>query len=474
MAVAVDETRTEVTRKLCAFVAAGSLSKVPQDVVTRAKHLILDGLGCGLLSARLDWSRRAVAALRDLEGDGRATLWGWGHKVPPTTAALLNGTFVQGFELDDYHQYGPLHSEACVIPSVLATAEQIGPVTGARLLESVIYGFEIGPRVGIGMGGLDLVSDGWHCGAVYGVMASAAGAGKLRDLSVDAMEDAFGIAATQACGLMSAQYEAMVKRMHSGMAAKSGLLASALADAGFTGIKRVIERDYGGLAVTFSGGKRTPIERMCEGLGEDWEAGRISVKPPYSCMGGLHSSIDGARRLRERQGFEVGRIEKVRISVAHAMYHHAGWRLSPPATTIGAQMNLAYATAVALIDGAAFVPQFTPERMAADDIWNLIERTEVHWDEAIDQLGEDARWMSRVELSFNDGTCDAVEIRHPWGGRERPMLNSDVVEKFDRMTSLVMPESQREQLKSLVLNLENLDDVGEIVLLLAAPVKPPY
>jgi aconitate decarboxylase len=78
------------------------------------------------------------------------------------TAALLNGTFIQGFELDDYHPYGPLHSEACVLPAVLGTAEKIGGIDGKCLLESAALGFEIGPRIGMAMGGLQLVTRGWH------------------------------------------------------------------------------------------------------------------------------------------------------------------------------------------------------------------------------------------------------------------------------------------------------------------------
>lgn len=148
------------TRVLARFLARTTLADIPLDVIVRAKHLMLDGIGCGLLSAKLDWSQRAVAALHALDGDGRASVWGWAIKVPPMSAALLNGTFIQGFELDDYHPLGPLHSEACALPAVIATAEHLGGVDGKRLLESSILGFEVGPRIGMAMGGLQLVSRG--------------------------------------------------------------------------------------------------------------------------------------------------------------------------------------------------------------------------------------------------------------------------------------------------------------------------
>src|SRR5438034_1014480 len=92
----------QVTRSLCEHVMSLRLNDVPTDVRDRAKHLLLDGVGCGLLAARLPWSELAVAVLADLEGDGRASVWGWDTRVPPQCAALVNGTFIQGFELDDY------------------------------------------------------------------------------------------------------------------------------------------------------------------------------------------------------------------------------------------------------------------------------------------------------------------------------------------------------------------------------------
>ena len=44
---------------------------------------------------------------------------------------------------------------------------------------------------------------------------------------------------------MAAQFEAMCKRMHHGFSGRNGLYAAVLAAGGYTGIKRVFEREYG-------------------------------------------------------------------------------------------------------------------------------------------------------------------------------------------------------------------------------------
>jgi aconitate decarboxylase len=469
-------TQTEhgATRQLSRFLARTSFDDIPGDVISRTKHLILDGLGCGLLSAKLDWSIRAVESLRALDGNGAASVWGWGVKVPPMSAALLNGTFVQGFELDDYHSLGPLHSEACALPAVIGTAEHLGGINGKRLLEATVLGFEVGPRIGMAMGGLQLVSRGWHCGSVYGVLSGVAGAGKIRGLNEEQFEDAIGNAATQACGLMSAQFEAMVKRMHSGMAARSGVLAAALADAGFTGIKRVLERDFGGFAATFCGVDPFDLTRLTNGLGQQWEVLRISVKPPYSAMGGTHSAIEAAVKLRATPGFNVDRIKAIRIGTTEAMLHHGGFKLERPAAAIGAQMSHCYVVAVTLLDGSPSVPQFAPDRINSDDVWSLLERITAYNDKEIDSRGEDGRWGTRLVVTYVDGKTDEVEVEYPKGGAKYPLTNKEIVEKYDRLAALVTTKKHADDLKQIVLDLENCRDIAELSRLLSIDVASPF
>jgi aconitate decarboxylase len=462
------------TRELAGFLARTTLADMPAEVITRTKHLMLDGFGCGLLSAKLDWSRRAVETLHALDGDGPASVWGWKVKVPPMSAALLNGTFIQGFELDDYHPYGPLHSEACALPAVLGTAEQLGGINGKRLLESTVLGFEVGPRIGMAMGGLQLVSRGWHCGSVYGVLSGVAGAGKIRRLDENQFEDAIGTAATQACGLMSAQFEAMVKRMHSGMAARSGVLAAALAGAGFTGIKRVLERDFGGFVETFCGVDPFDLSRLTNGLGEQWEVMRIAVKPAYSAMAGTHSAIEGALKLRAMPGFSVNKIKEIRIGTTEAMLHHGGFKLERPATAIGAQMNHCYVVAVTLIDGSPSVPQFSPDRINSDDVWKLLGRISAYQDKEIDSRGEEGRWGTRLIATFTDGRTEEIEVKFPKGGAKFPLSNEEIVRKYDRLAALVMKSGHSAALKDMVLGLESLKDIGELSRLLSTDVSSPF
>lgn len=56
-----------VTGQLCNWLAELSLASIPDVVQTRAKYLLLDGIGCALVGAQLPWSRKAVEIVRALE-----------------------------------------------------------------------------------------------------------------------------------------------------------------------------------------------------------------------------------------------------------------------------------------------------------------------------------------------------------------------------------------------------------------------
>src|ERR1019366_6192936 len=117
---------------------------------------------------------------------------------------------------------------------------------------------------------------------------------------------ALGIAGTQSAGLMAAQYGSMVKRMHAGRSAQSGLYGALLAEAGFTGITNVFESEYGGFCTTFSRSQdRFKLEELTSGLGERFETMMISLKF-YSCVGSNHTTLDGIRAMRARRGLSGG------------------------------------------------------------------------------------------------------------------------------------------------------------------------
>ena len=65
------------TGQLCNWIHAVSLKDIPDEIKTRAKYLILDGVGCGLVGAHLPWSETAAKAIFDMEPAGQSSVFGW-------------------------------------------------------------------------------------------------------------------------------------------------------------------------------------------------------------------------------------------------------------------------------------------------------------------------------------------------------------------------------------------------------------
>ena len=74
---AICSAPTGVTGRVCNWINSVQLSDVPPDVQTKVKHLVLDGIACAIVGAKLPWSRVAVQAILDIEGPGKCTVFGW-------------------------------------------------------------------------------------------------------------------------------------------------------------------------------------------------------------------------------------------------------------------------------------------------------------------------------------------------------------------------------------------------------------
>src|SRR5262249_35658532 len=226
-----------------------------------------DGLGVALRGTTFPWTRMVREVVQAEGGNGIASLWGTPARTSLANAVLVNGTAGHAFEMDDIHKESIVHPNSLAVPVALALAEADPSLTGRDITAALALGYEVGLRIG-NAATTALSLHGFHPQGRTGAFVAAAPAGRLLGLDAGKMQHALGIAGSLGAGLMAAQEGAMVKRLHAGRAAQSGLMAALLADRGFTGIPDIVEAGYGGFLSSFS---RTPnIERLLEGLGDDW------------------------------------------------------------------------------------------------------------------------------------------------------------------------------------------------------------
>ena len=434
---------------------------LPDEVVEHAKLLILDTVGVGLWGSTLAWGDMVARLVRDFGSAQEASLWGTSYRASPPDAALANGTFCHGFELDDIHKNALIHAGAVTVVPTLAVAHEryVGKaVSGSEFITAVVAGCEIGARVGL-ISGLPQLKQGFHAAAMTGVFCSSAAVARALKVPAEQFIHALSLGASQAAGLMAAQHGAMVKRMHLGRSAQSGVYAGLLAQRGFTGIDNVLDAPYGGYLSAF--GLNADIPAVKKSLRKDHETLNIGFKP-YSSCAGTHTSIDAVLHLmRQHPEIHHDTVERVDITMATVNKDHVGWRYEPAGLT-AAQMNLGYCVAVALRHGNVFVESFTPQAINDKDAVALAHRVVTHTSGDYDQMGLEGRYAVHVQITLKNGQLFSAERTHAKGSYKHPLSKQEVVTKFERLAASVFPKERVDAIFRLTDQLQDAENVGDL------------
>lgn len=397
---------------------------------------------------------------------------------------MMNSAFIQSIELDDYHASAPVHNSAIMLPTLMAAVESLShrpghapvKVSGSHFLLSLIAGYESSIRAGNGLYGSDMLSRGWHCGAVYGTPGSSAAASKLFNLDPAQIEDALGIACTQACGLMAAQFGGMIKRVQHGFSTRNGLMGAFLARGHYDGIKKVFERPFGGFLAMFSAGNgRDPPykeDAIVDRLGKHWETMHFRNKL-YAAVGTSHGMIEILENMQAANPDRFAKDQLHKISSIHAAqslpgFQHDGWQPDiRPLEVAGAQLCAPYVMATQLVDRQVLVEQYSSDKLNRDEVWDLIHRTACSHDPYFDP--PERVCGARVTIKFDDGfvleeSLDSPRGFDPW------VTNEQLVDKYRKLGAPVVDAKRLKAIEEAVLGLDELEDVTELIDLLAQPV----
>lgn len=448
------------TAQFGAWVADLGYEAIPNEVIQHAKLCLLDGVGCGLFGSTQKWGAIMSTLAVELSGAGPSSLWGRAAHASASDAALVNGTAIHGYEIDDVHQRGLFHPAAVTLPAVIALAEARDK-GGRSLLAAIVAGYEVGARVST-CAGIPHQLKGYHPTGTAGCLGAAAGAANLLGLSAEETTHALAIAATQAAGLYSAvQAGAMAKRMHAGRAAQSGVLAALLAQKGFTGSPDVLETPISGYMSTLA--DHADLAPFVATLGREWETATVGFKA-YAACASAHTTIDAVRALMKR-GLTPATLERLTVRASKIGMNNVGWQYKPTSIT-GAQMNGSFAAAVQLTDGDAFIQQYREDRIQDPEIMRLIQRIEFKHDPDLDKGGAATRHAVKVEALTRSGEVLHEYIEQRRGSTEHPIPVVEVEAKFWKTAGAVLPPSAVEQLLEWVWSADQHNDVGGLSRLL--------
>src|SRR5262249_4755374 len=134
---------------LASYACSLRFEDLPASPLERAKHCLIDAVGCAIFGQRFPWSAMVLdEALASGEG-GPCRLPGVADKrlhVPQ--AALALGAFSHAFELDSLSKPGMgVHPGATVALPALAMGQATG-ANGRDLLAAIVAGVEVMFRIG--------------------------------------------------------------------------------------------------------------------------------------------------------------------------------------------------------------------------------------------------------------------------------------------------------------------------------------
>jgi 2-methylcitrate dehydratase PrpD len=341
-----------------------------------------------------------------------------------------------------------LHTSSPVLAALIALAERT-PVSGAELMLAYAVGFEAGVRSGRTAPGHH--KGGWHLTGTLGSIAAGVAAGRLVGLDAQRLTYALGIAATQAGG-MQQNRGTMCKSFHAGKAAANGVLAALLAERGFDSSQEIVEGKRG-FARIYS--DVAAPEQLTAGLGESWLIETNGHKP-YACGVVLHPLIDAVIALRARDRIDPAAVSEIRLRVHPLVLSITG--VVEPSSGLQSKFSFRHSAAVALVDGAAGIAQYSDARAADPTVAALRRKVRAVADET---LGKDE---AHAEV-LAGGARHEVHVAHASGTTDNPMSDTAIEAKFLANATPAIGKERACRASELVWSLEKCADVRELIAL---------
>lgn len=428
--------------KLGEYFATVAGTSQPEPLRHEMHRLLLDYLGVVLAGSRTESGRIAGEVMTGLGGAAQSTVLGRGMKVPAVHAAFANAVSEHSIELDDVDDLALFHYGPPVVSSALAVAEWQAS-TGEELITAMLCGCEMMNRLSLATNPA-LRDRGFHTTPSCGVFGATVASAKLLRLDAGQLVNALGLAGAQASGLMEMYGPSMQKRINPGPTARNGVTAAMLAKAGFTGADTIFEGERG-FGAAFAGG--IDVGGLLDGLGTTVPV-TVEYKA-YSAARPIHNAIDAALELR-RRGVRAGDVARI------VVFRHPDWsnyhRNPAPSTYHEAQVSLPYSTAVALADGAALPEQYADDQVHRPDLVSLMGKIVIETEPSL------PRGVScRLEVTGTEGDRIVVQVDDAKGSRGNLMTDADLVAKFTRLATPVLPAGRPAKVVDAAWNLSGVD-----------------
>lgn len=443
------------TKELAQCIAEISYTDLNDDVIEKAKGLILDQLGCQLSFSQMPWSRTIYEYIKDCQsGCSDSTITYYGLKTSMENAAYANAVFGHGFEMDDTEFHSVTHPGSVIVPAALATGEK-EMVSGKDLLVAIVVGYDT--MIRIGTAAKTMMQRGFQPTAATGSFGAVAATGKILCFNSELIVNALGIVGSDTSGISEwSESGGSVKRLHAALAAQAGIRAALLAGRGFTGPSTILEGRKGfcqAYANEFS------LKAITEGLGREFRILWTGNKP-YCCCAAQHSAIDATAAILQKHEIPVEQIDKI-IAGAPAREIKSVGSITEPHDMTSAQFSGSFGIALRVIKGSNGYEAYTDENLKNGEILNLAKKVKFVVDDELENANITGA-PARVTIKLKDGTVFQERVDYAKGTINNPMTKDELSDKFRGLASMVLPGKHVEEIIQLVDTLDEVDDIRKL------------
>ncbi len=455
-------TRVE---QLAEFACAARWERISEFAREQLRLRVLDSFGCAL--GALDGEPVAMVAeqVQEFGGAPLCTLIGAGRSAPDR-AAFYNGALVRYLDFNDsYLAPGETCHPSDNLAPVLAAAEY-AHADGRTLLTALAVAYQVQNRLSevapVRAKGFDHTTQG----------AYAVAAGVSRALGLDARHtaNAIAIAGTSLNALRVTRTGELSqwKGLAYPATAFAATHAAFLAMRGVTGPRAVFEGNKGFIEAIAG-----PFE--IDWRQEDLESVRRTILKRYNAEIHSQSAIEALLALRAGHRLTGAEVERIELDTFQVAFDIIGGGEEGGKHQVRskeeADHSLPYLLAVALLDGQVLPEQYLPERIAADDVQQLLRRVDVRPDPELSRRFPDQH-SARLRLRLRDGRTLEREQHDYEGFHTRPMSWDTAAAKFNRLAAAHIDSGARAQIVDAVRRLGELDHLGvdELMRLLTTPL----
>ncbi|OWT75424.1 MULTISPECIES: MmgE/PrpD family protein [unclassified Achromobacter] len=450
-----------VVDAIAGYAAHLTYDALPDAVVERTKHLILDTVGCALGAAGSLPARIATAMAGAVQAKTPATVMITGMRTTPDLAAFANGTLVRYLDYNDtYTGRGTVHPSD-MFAAALAAAECAGG-DGRALILGTVLGYEVLCNLADN-GAMQRNGEAseWDQ-ATYGVIAAAAVAARLMGLAQDQTAHAVSLAISSHMSLIQIRHGQIShwKGCALANAARNGIFCAQLAAQGMTGPGHIFDGKHGFFQATGINFEMLPFG----GAGNEFRIMSARVKP-FPAGYFSQSAIEAVLELRP-QIPDVAHVRKIHLETFPSGHRIMGsdesrWR---PETRESADHSLPFVMAMALIDGCLKERHYDEGRFKDEDVRAVMAKIAV-------SVGEESvkAWpavpLNVLRIELDNGRDLVTRVSHHLGHYTRLMTDAQQEAKFRDLAQegAALPQTQVTQLLDRLRKLESETDLSGLL-----------